>query len=436
MRILVVSDLYPPVSLGGYEVAACEVADALAARGHELWVLTGDAGASGAAADPAGAGARPGGAAAGEDRVARALRRYTGRPPGPLGFAAESRRQAADRAAVERVLAAARPEVVFLWNTGGVSHQVLSRLMNGPVPTVIYVFGDWPLRKFRKPDDLDPWAGFFAPRPEPRWRSAARTALGSLARLRGVATAAAPLRFDHLEYGSRFMMDLLHRDGFVAGGTERLIYYGLFGEYARAASEPAVPRGAGGRNVLFAGRLWDAKGVHTVIEALGILARRGDGGACLTIAGPEEHPDYAAMLRRRCDELGLASRVRFAGPVPREGLLPLYRRHDVLVFPSIYHEPFGIVQLEAMAAGCAVVGTGTGGSAEILVAERNALVFRPGSAGDLADRLARLFADPALADRLREGGKRTVRERFLGERMVDEIEAHLDEIVRGGRVSA
>ena len=419
MRVLVLSDLYPPVSLGGYEVAAREVAEALAARGHAVWVLTGDAGAASAAAA--------------EPRVARVLRSRMGTTPGVLGLGGEARRQAADRAAVERLLAEARPDVVFLWNTGGVSHQVLSRLMNGPVPTVIYVFGDWPLRKFVDPADLDPWAGIFAPRPEPSWRRAARRVFAGLARLRGVATEAAPLRFDHLEYGSRFMMDLLHRSGFTAAGTERLVYYGLFGDYARAADEAPAPRGAGGREILFVGRLWEAKGVHTVVEALGALRRRGESGVTLTVAGPEEQLDYVAALRRRADQLGVAAQVRWAGAVPREKLLPLYRAHDVLVFASEYDEPFGIVQLEAMAAGCVVVGTGTGGSSEILERDRNALLFRAGDAGDLADRLAFLFGNAPLRERLREGGKATVRERFLGARMVDEVEAHLAEIVRTRR---
>jgi glycosyltransferase involved in cell wall biosynthesis len=83
-----------------------------------------------------------------------------------------------------------------------------------------------------------------------------------------------------------------------------------------------------------------------------------------------------------------------------------------------------------MAAGCAVVGTATGGSAEILERDRNALVYRPGDAEDLAAQLSRLLADPQLANRLCAGGKHTVRSRFLGTRMVDEIEAHLAEIVR------
>ncbi len=261
MRILVVSDLYPPASLGGYEVAAREVTDALRLRGHEVWVLTTDAlGGWRGDDDGAAGGARP--------PFAHAQR--TERAP-PVGRSAPAGRRPADGGCGS--CRPPRPDVIFLWNIGGVSHQVVARLMNGPVPTVIYVFGDWPLRKFRTPHDLDPWADDLRAARRVAagagWRA---TALGGVARMRGVATAAAPLRFDHLEYGSRFMMDLLHQSGFLAGGSERLIYYGLFGEYARAAAEPLAPRDPGEpQAVLFVGRLWEAKGVHTVIEALGVL---------------------------------------------------------------------------------------------------------------------------------------------------------------------
>jgi glycosyltransferase involved in cell wall biosynthesis len=420
VRILVLSDLYPPASLGGYEVAAREVVEALRGRGHDVWVLTTDApGGGDATADP---------------RLARALCTRPRSAPSALRVSEEARRQRDDLQTVERLLAEAKPDLVFVWNVGGVSHQVLARLMNGPWPTVVYVFGDWPLRKLRVPHDLDPWAAIFAPRAESPWRSATRAKLAAIARARGVATVAAPLRFDHLEYGSRFMMDLLHRGGFAAGGSERLIYYGLFGEYARAAAEPLAPRDPASRRLLFVGRLWEAKGLHTVVEALGLLRERGTAGVTLTIAGPDEHPDYTAGLRRRAEELGVATQVRWAGAVPREGLLGLYREHDALVFPSVYDEPFGIVQLEAMAAGCPVVGTGTGGSAEILEPDRNALLFRAGDASDLADRLALLLGDAPLRERLREGGRHTVNTRFLGTRMVDEIESHLTAIVGGAPV--
>jgi glycogen(starch) synthase len=421
VRILVCSDLYPPASLGGYEVAAAEVSAALRERGHDVAVLTTDYGAGTAAPGP-------------EPGVARTLhaRREARWRPGSLPRAAAWERS--DARAASRMLEDFRPDAVFLWNVGDLAHSVLVRLMNGPVPAVVYVFGDWPLRKHRAPESLDYWASRFAPRPEGHGRRRARALYERLARGLGVGTRAAPLRFDHFEFGSRFMMEMFHGGRLVAARSERLIYYGVFGDFARAALRPVVerPRGDGFR-LLFVGRLWEAKGVDTAVEALAALGRRHGVPASLTVAGPAEHTDYVEALRRRADELGIADRVRWAGPVPRERLLDLYASHDCLVFPSVYGEPFGIVQLEAMAVGCAVVGTGTGGSAEILDADENALLFKPGDASALAGQLARLRADEALERRLREGAKRTVRSRFVGARMVDEIESHLVEITSGGR---
>ena len=103
-------------------------------------------------------------------------------------------------------------------------------------------------------------------------------------------------------------------------------------------------------------------------------------------------------------------------------------RKDQFPFRYLAEQLIGIVQLEAMAAGCVVVGTGTGGSAEILDPEHNALQFRPGDARALAEQLTRLVTTRGLAAKLREGGKETVRSRFLNQRMVDEIEDHLLDI--------
>ena len=69
----------------------------------------------------------------------------------------------------------------------------------------------------------------------------------------------------------------------------------------------------------------------------------------------------------------------------------VYADHDVFVFPSIWEEPFSIGLLEAMACGQAVVGTTTGGSAEILVDGVNSLVFPPGDPRRLARQVKRLF---------------------------------------------
>ncbi len=417
MRILVLTNLYPPLGLGGYEVAAAEVVDGLRARGHDVWVLVTDW--------------RRAEAPRSEHRVARVLKSRSAFGQIVPWLVQSGSWEVRDDRRARAALEEAKPDVVFVWNVGGVSHRVLTRLMNGRVPAVVYVFGDWPLRKYLAPHALDGWTSFFAPRAEPAPRRLARASLRLLSGVVGLHPRAAPLRFCHLEFGSRFLADTFHRAGLVAARSERVIYYGLFGDFARAATEPPV-RAAATTSVLFAGRLWESKGVHTLIEAVALLSAQGGPSLSVSVVGPAEDPEYAERLKRQAAAAGLADRVRWVGAVPRESLLAVYRAHDILVFPSIYPEPFGIVQLEAMAAGCVVVGTGTGGSAEILEDGSNALCFRPGDAAQLAERLARLCGDPGLAERLRRGGQRTVRERFVGTRMVDQVEAHLADVVAGG----
>jgi len=81
-----------------------------------------------------------------------------------------------------------------------------------------------------------------------------------------------------------------------------------------------------------------------------------------------------------------------------------YAKADAVLFPSEWPEPWGLVPLEAMSVGRPVIATGTGGSGEYLADGENCLLFPPGDAAALADRVRRLAGDPALRARLRRGG--------------------------------
>jgi len=110
------------------------------------------------------------------------------------------------------------------------------------------------------------------------------------------------------------------------------------------------------RDLIFLGRLVSDKGCDLLLDA---MARLPEGLApSLTIVGrgPEE-----PRLRKRTEELGLADRVRFAGTVTGEDLVLLLNRHRILVAPSRYNEPFGLVALEGLACGCQVIGSAGGG---------------------------------------------------------------------------
>ncbi len=105
----------------------------------------------------------------------------------------------------------------------------------------------------------------------------------------------------------------------------------------------------------FVGRLVREKGADVFINA---LARLGDRRFAATIVGigPEEE-----ALKAQVEAAGLADRVTFAGMVRGDALARLLNRHQVLVVPSRWEEPFGLVALEGAACGCVVVGTRSGG---------------------------------------------------------------------------
>jgi glycosyltransferase involved in cell wall biosynthesis len=149
--------------------------------------------------------------------------------------------------------------------------------------------------------------------------------------------------------------------------------------------------------LLFVGR-WDPrKGAHTVIRALEQLP-----GATLQCFGRGSEGERAALVAL-AEQLGLADRVEFA-QVDRHELPSIYGAADVLVFPSEWDEPFGLVPIEAMACGTPVVATIRGGSAEFLVDDVNCVQFEAGAADDLARAVRRLRDDAALRDRIAARG--------------------------------
>jgi D-inositol-3-phosphate glycosyltransferase len=180
----------------------------------------------------------------------------------------------------------------------------------------------------------------------------------------------------------------------------------------------------------FVGRVSAEKGVDTAIRALGSLRSRPAAGEVrLTIAG-QGRADYVAGLRAVARDLGVEDRVRFVGRLDKDALVKLYAATDILLFPSSWEEPFGRVPIEAMAAGVAVVGTATGGAAEILQHGRNALVHQANDASGLADAVETLIADDDLRRRLACAGREEAISRWDLDAAVVEIEKVLRTVAK------
>ena len=173
--------------------------------------------------------------------------------------------------------------------------------------------------------------------------------------------------------------------------------------------------GARDRELMFVGRLIPDKGVHVILGALCLLRTRGLYPK-LTVAGIGPLED---VLRREVDDAGLSGQVEFVGKKIGKELADLLNLHQILVVPSVWQEPFGIVALEGIACGCVVVGSDGGGLKDAI--GPCGVTFPNGDASALAVRLAVLLHEPgkyqqyrnAAAEHLARHTKRAVASSYL-----------------------
>ena len=166
--------------------------------------------------------------------------------------------------------------------------------------------------------------------------------------------------------------------------------------------EPGVRRTGSGEHLLYLGRLAEAKGVRLLMAAWDELAAAGGVGVPLVIAGTGPLKDeVTAWAAGRND-------VRYAGLYDTDRCRRAIARAVAVVAPSTWLEAFGLVAVEAMAAGVPVVAAGHGAFTELVEDGGTGLLHRPGDAASLASRIRRITAEE---DRNREMG-RAARRRY------------------------
>jgi phosphatidyl-myo-inositol alpha-mannosyltransferase len=182
---------------------------------------------------------------------------------------------------------------------------------------------------------------------------------------------------------------------------------------------PFEPWRDGGRvNILFVGRLDPRKGVHHLLAAMPRVVERTGGRARLLIVG---NSYLRAQLEARVPA-ALRDHIRFLGHVPSADLPRWFATGDIFVSPASGNESFGIVLLEAMAAGRPVVATDIPGYRSVIQPGENAEAFPPGDVASLARVLVRLIEDPARRAELARRGRARALE-FAWPRVTDRIEA-------------
>lgn len=142
------------------------------------------------------------------------------------------------------------------------------------------------------------------------------------------------------------------------------------------------------RDLVFLGRLVSDKGADLLVLALAKLKQRGFTPSLTIIgSGPDE-----SMLRQLAEKHDVAKQIDFAGQKTGPALVRLLNEHRILVVPSRWQEPFGVVALEGIACGCSVLAAASGGLPDAV--GPCGITFRLGDADDLALKLEHLLADP------------------------------------------
>ena len=371
MNVLIVSGIWPP-DVGGPASHAPDVADALAARGHAVEVVT-----------------------TASERPARC--RY------PVRYVSRSLPPGLRHAAVVALVGRRARAVDVVYATSMVGRSSLASSVAG-APLVVKVAGDPAYeRSLRR--------GLYAGRLD-EFQSAS---LGRRAALLRRARTVAIGRASHVFCPSEFLRAIALSWGLSAERVSVLPNATPPLPVLPTREELRRSLGVTGPTLAFAGRLTRAKSLEVALAAVDRL-----DDVTLLVAGDGEE-------RARLEAIA-GPRVRFLGAVSRERVLEVFAAADAAILSSAW-ENFPHTLVEALAVGTPVIATAVGGVPEIVEDGVNGLLVAPGDPDALARAVRRYLADDDLRTQLREAAASSVA-RFDPEAIVDQIEETLASVAR------
>lgn len=407
MKILVLSNLYPPHEIGGYELRCRDIMERLAERGHDVRILTSDHYV-------------PGRAGESQPHVNRHLRIH-----GMYGHAwlPVHRLRTLERhnhQTLEHALQDFEPDLIHVWNMGGLSKSLLHRVEASGLPVVYDISDHWIARSLR----ADVWLSWWNA-PGSASRSAGR-ALLSAAGVRSYFNRHTPthswndLQFNNIYFCSAFMRDHTASKHWPVSHAE-VIHCGIDTKaFAVKTDYQSFSK------LLWVGRINDDKDPFTAVRALAEARAQGlEVTLDLYGNGTNDDLDRLEGMIEDCGMQEYAKRLS----APADEMRKLYARYDALVFTSNWGEPFALTPLEASAAALPVISSLDGGQAELVRDGENMIQAKAGDPASYAAGIARLAHDPTLRERLGTISLREARSNFDVEVITDQIEALLNKVL-------
>jgi glycosyltransferase involved in cell wall biosynthesis len=382
MKIVLLQDDFPPESLGGAGNMAASLALALKELGHEVIVI-----AATQARERAGAG---------EWRGIPVHRVYSAYHERWRAYLSLYNPQTVGE--VRRLLGTLEPDVVHAHNVHyHLSYYalVLAKRRAGRVLLTAHDEMLFHYGKFYECVETGEYAVHWrqiAKRFTKRWNPLRNVLIRRM--MRGVSVAS--LSFEH-------------QKALLANGYKSVVVYNGMDPAGWPAPDKEAEAFrlkhalAGKKVVLFAGRISRLKGAEAARRMI-LRVRQAIPEAVLLVAGAKgERSDDAA----------------YTGWLSSDEMRAAYAASDIVIFPSIYFDPFGLINLEAMASGKPVVATRFGGAPEIVVDGETGFVVDPRDEGAFAPPVLRLLRNPEEAKKLGQAGRTRLLGRFTARRMAE-----------------
>lgn len=401
MKILIVTNFYPPVIFGGYEIGCAQVTEGLQQHDCQVQVLTSTSVSPGYNRSNS-----PSSMCLTTLAVHRQLLNSFGidfsiYPWWRLywrAFWQEYRNQILFQQACKTF----KPDIVYFWNQAHISNSFYEICQVLKIKFGVFVF-DHSLMK----EDATPWGIICKYAYRSKLKQILQYLLRKLLQSLGCCIAINKAIPDFIHYPTHYLQGFYAAQGIKSHAWLKVNWGVDIHKFKLKSSAQSDWK------LLYVGQVSRHKGVHIALQVLAILRNQyGYTNTTLTIIGQCLALDYEKQLQALIDTHDLSSSVQFQGFVEREALPEIYADHTILIFPSLWEEPMGIVILEAMAIGLVVVASRTGGVPELIEEGLNGLLFEPGHSEMCANQIKQLIDNPLKLSNLSQNARKTVETRF------------------------
>ncbi|BAJ01524.1 glycosyltransferase family 4 protein [Shewanella violacea] len=383
LNILIITNFYPPYHIGGYELACRDTVEYLLNKGHQIKVLTGNRGEN--------------------THNSEHNKSYVHRELGYIDYDNPTYRQqrqveTANYQICQQYINQLSPDLIYLWNQQYISLAPSLASQHSGIAKLYEVGDFWPAAYIR-----------------PGFINALKRKLKSwLPGLIGGQFDFGPCIACSHWFGKAIQEQLDARDvQVIHNGTK------LNSELGAELISPKKPL----TSFLFCGRLCQIKGIEQCLQAFFLLlAKMPNRHLSLTCIGPID-PEYKQFMIQEIHRLHLNKQVQILAPT--DDMHSVYQQHHVLLMPTLMPEPFGLVIIEAMANGLAVIASDRYGPAEIINQQKLGILINPYDPQAIANAMAQLIEDPARYDEITQAGYHHVDAHFRLESVKARVEQAL-----------